>query len=480
MGNFKFYFWAGLSALLLASRLAHVNILWADEDYHLAAAIQVLHGKMLYRDLWYDKPPLNALLLTLFGAWPGWPLRVASMLLGVAGSAAAYRFAAAAWGKREGFLAAALLAFFQVFYFPKAVLTLEPETLLVFPHILAVYWAWRGRALAAGVAAGIGFLLHPRAAFILLSCFVFAPREWLRLGVGFLLPNAVAIGWLVGQSAWSAYLDQVWRWGLLYAASPPEEPAANRWLRLAGWCGFHAALLIGAALPWRSSALQGRLDHHDRWRWMAWCAIALIGAAAGWRFAPHYLNILLPPLVLVASAGLARLRSPAIAAAVAIALAVPAVRFGPRYFSLAAEDFTGTPHSWIDVRMDQESRTGAATIRALQRPGDTLFVWGYRPNVVVYTRLPVAGRLWDSQAVTGVPADRHLGSAVPVDAEWAARNRAALLQTSPTILSDGLSAYNSQLDIRNFPDLTEWFARYCAVPSTSSGMKVYRLCASAP
>ena len=75
MARAKMWFWAGLSAALLASRLAHINILWADEDYHLAAAIQVLDGKMLYRNVWYDKPPLNALLLALFGAWPGWPLR---------------------------------------------------------------------------------------------------------------------------------------------------------------------------------------------------------------------------------------------------------------------------------------------------------------------------------------------------------------------------------------------------------------------
>jgi hypothetical protein len=193
------------------------------------------------------------------------------------------------------------------------------------------------------------------------------------------------------------------------------------------------------------------------------------------------MNLLLPPLVVVASAGLMRATPRRIAwAAVAIALAIPAVRFGPRYFSLATENIGGAPHSWDDLRMDQESRSGAATIRSIQRPGDTLFIWGYRPNVVVYTRLPVAGRLWDSQPVTGVPADRHLGDATPLDAEWAARNRQELVRTSPSILVDGLSAYNPQLDIRNFPDLAEWFARYCLVPSVPSGLRVYRLCAGAP
>ena len=474
MGRAKIWFWAGLGATLLASRLAHINILWADEDYHLAAAIQVLQGKMLYRDVWYDKPPLNALLLALFGAWPGWPLRIASTALAIGCSVAIYRFAAAVWSEREGFLAAGLLAFFQIFYFPNAVLTLEPDTFLVLPHILAVYWAWKGRGLAAGMAAGVAFLLHPKAALILLPCVVFAPGEWLRLATGFVLPNLVAVGWLMTQGAWPAYLEQVWQWGVLYTASPPDELAMDKWLRLAGWFGFHSALLVGVAWHWRAGP-------RKNWRWIAWCVIALVAAGLGWRFSPRYLNFLLPPLVMIGSAGLLRATPRRIAwAAAVIALAIPAVRFGPRNITLAAENFAGAPHSWADVQMDRESRAGATLIRAIQRPGDTLFIWGYRPNVVVYTRLPVASRLWDSQAVTGVPADRHLGNATPIDAERASRNRLELSRMSPAILVDGLSAYNPRLDIRRFPDLAEWFARYCAVPSSPAGLRVYRLCAPAP
>src|SRR5215470_4273842 len=87
------FFWIGLAAVLIASRLCHLNILWADEDYHLAAGIQLLHGKMLYRDLWYDKPALSALITVLCGAWPGWPLRIAGALLALVTSILAFRFA---------------------------------------------------------------------------------------------------------------------------------------------------------------------------------------------------------------------------------------------------------------------------------------------------------------------------------------------------------------------------------------------------
>src|SRR5438105_13230843 len=100
------WFWVSLIGALLLSRLCHLNILWADEDYHLAAAIQMLHGKMLYRDLWYDKPPLSAITALLFGAWPGWPLRLFTGLYAATACGVAFRFSSALWGRRGGFSAA--------------------------------------------------------------------------------------------------------------------------------------------------------------------------------------------------------------------------------------------------------------------------------------------------------------------------------------------------------------------------------------
>src|SRR5215472_15430156 len=107
-------FWACLSTCILASRLSHVNVLWADEDYHLAGAIQVLQGKLPYRDFWYDKPPLNLLFYLMFGAREGFALRVADALFVCLCCAFAYRFAAHQWSKAEGYIAAALLAFFLI------------------------------------------------------------------------------------------------------------------------------------------------------------------------------------------------------------------------------------------------------------------------------------------------------------------------------------------------------------------------------
>ena len=60
-----------LFALLLAARLCHVEILWAEETLPLAAAQQVRASKVLYRDIWFDKPPFAPVLYTALGGEAG-------------------------------------------------------------------------------------------------------------------------------------------------------------------------------------------------------------------------------------------------------------------------------------------------------------------------------------------------------------------------------------------------------------------------
>ncbi len=107
----------------------------------------------------------------------------------------------------------------------------------------------------------------------------------------------------------------------------------------------------------------------------------------------------------------------------AAALLLPLARFGPRYIILARELVTSRETQWSDALLDRDSRTVSAWLEAHQHPGDTLFVWGYRPDVFAYTRMPMASLFWDSQPLTGVPADRHLAESTSLMPEWAARNR---------------------------------------------------------
>ncbi|HTS50316.1 MAG TPA: glycosyltransferase family 39 protein [Bryobacteraceae bacterium] len=469
-------FFAILFAITLALRLCHARILWTDEDYHLAAGIQTLHGKLLYRDLWYDKPPLAAWVYAAFGAFPGWPLRLFDAFYILAVCAAMYRFARDVWSEREGLAAAALLGFFLSFDHASAIIPVAPDLFLMLPQILAVHCAWRKQAFQAGLWSGIAFLFHVKGLLVLAMCALLAGPSILPLLAGFLIPAGAVLGGLAAAGALRGYGQQVWQWGLAYSRiSPLENPWGNAARRTADWLGFHAALVLGAVWLWWKEPARGR-------RWIAvWCLLSFAGVTLGTQFAPRYFLQLLPPLTLAASRGVSLLfedvrgrRNRLAWAAMVVAALIPFIRFGPRYVLLARDLLTGRAHRWSDVVLNQDDQRVAARINQMKSTGDTLFVWGYRPGVFVYTRLTAASIFWDSQPLTGVPADRHLFDSRPILPELAARNRALLVTSHPTFVVDGLSALNTALSMRNYPELRGWLRDYSIVARTDLSV-VYRL-----
>jgi len=439
---------------LVAARLCHSGIVWVEEAYPTAAAIQILAGKSLYRDVWFDKPPLSALVYLLWDARIGVTLRIAGAAFVFACCWMLWRFARDLWGPREGLAAALLLGFFLTFGIPAAVMALAPDLLMVLPHIAAIYLAWSGRPFLSGLVAGIALLVNAKAFFVLAACLFFAWRGagWL-LG-GFFIPNIVALIWF-GRP----YVDQVWRWGAMY--SEQTFAFATGFVRTANWAGFQAALMVGAAVA---------LCKEDRWRWkmVAWLLLSLAAVAAGWRFFPRYYFQLLPVMALLAARGytlLGRWR-----AVLLVLLLIPLVRFGPRYVMLASDLARGSQSNWSDLALNQDSKAASDRIA---RTG-TLLVWGYRPDVFAYTRLPAGSRFLDSQPLTGVLADRHLTTSQPFAPEWAARNRRELVASDPTWIVDGLGPLNPALGITNFPDLREWLGNYREVGRTRFSI-IYKL-----
>lgn len=461
-------FFLSLFTLILAARLCHLDILWPEETLPLAAAGQMAHGKALYRDLWFDKPPLLAWTYRAWGARDGFPLRLAGALYGLLACWFAWRFARDLWGPREALWAAGLLAFYLIFDIPSSVTPLAADLLMLAPHIAAVWLAWRGRAFWSGMLAGIAFLVNAKGAFVLATCFVWNPRALPLLVAGFAIPNALAMALLWSQGALAAYYEQVWEWGRLYAAG---AAGANSWsnglARTAHWLGFHAALVAGAAWFW------WRDPKAERARWAGWALLGCVAVAAGGRFFPRYYFQLLPIAVLAGARGLALLGGRRAMAAAALLL-VPLARFGPRYGILARDLILGRPHQWTDLAMDRDSRRAAPLARQRSAAGDTLFVWGFRPELYVYTEMEAGTRFLDSQPLTGVPADRHLTQSQPVENERARAHRAELVRTRPSIVIDGLGPINPGLAISAYPDLREWLAQYEEVGRT--GMTViYRL-----
>jgi hypothetical protein len=489
------WFFAGLAVLLVISRLCHLRILWAEEGYGAAGGVETVLGKVIYRDFWFDKPPLAALIYVLWGAFPGWPLRLAGAAFAFLTVIAAWKCASVVWRDREGNhqagtqrcheaeWAAGLAAFFQIFDIPPAAMTIGPDLLTVPLVFWGVACARSGLVVWAGLACALA--VHSNAKALLLVPVVLMWTERRRLAtftwaIGFFLLGLTGLA-IVG--ALPSYWRQVWEFGRLYAK---DTFVVNPWregaLRTMNWLGFHAALLIPAVCAWRKVGPRVRLN------FAVWIAAGTIGVVAGLRFFPRYYLILLPPLVLLASRGFALLwtsgrpvegalgvlwkaRCVRVLRFLAVALLlIPLGRFGPRYAILAGDLLAGRSHQWADLALNQDSETVAAMLKSLflekgtdRGSGEdlrapTLFVWGYRPDLFAYTRFLSGTPFLDSQMLTGVLGDRHLTSA-HITIPDAAQNRKDLIKTQPTLLVDGLGLLNPALAIDQYPELRDWLAQ---------------------
>jgi hypothetical protein len=377
----------------------------------------------------------------------------------------AYGFARDLWSRREGLWAAALLALYLTFYIPSAVIPVASDLLMLAPHVAALWMAYKRRPFWSGALAGVAFWVSPKAVFVVAACVLWHPAGAPLMAAGFAAVGGAAAGWLWAGGALGAYWREVWEWGRLYAGGTfVAEPWKIGLARTLNWTGFHAAAVTAAAWFLFKTVRSG--DRRAALRWGGWFVLALIGVAAGLRFFPRYYFLLLPVVTLMAARGFATLGRAR--AAVCLLLVVPVARFAPTYAAALKNP------EWRDAAMDRDSRAAAAIIRGVARPGDTLFVWGYRPELYVYSGLPSAAIYLDSQPLTGVPADRHLSQSTPVDATQARRRRAELAASCrPDIVADGLSAYNPRLAMTSYPELAAWIGHYVLAGRTSQ-TAIYR------
>lgn len=448
--------WAAIG-LMAAARFAHHGIVWVEEAYPAAAAIQMLHGLLPYRDFFFDKPPLSALAYLLWGGFAGWPLRAAGALFVIGCAWLAEVGARREYGERAGLIAAGLTGFFLTFDFPAATIALSPDILLVAPHLAAFACLAAGAPFAAGAMAGLAILLHSKGLFVLAFCLIWVPRRAGAILAGCAAPVGITAAALAAVGALGPMWEQVWVWGSAYATDTfVARPLHEGGVRTLSWVGFHLTLVVGAFVAWSRCR-----------RLLAWALLSLVTAGLGLRFFPRYYFQLLPPMVIAAAMGLSAMTKWRRAAALAL-LAIPLVRFGPRYVQLAANPDA----PWGDVAMNVDSRQAAAVVNSRARPQDTILVWGYRPDILVYTRLRLGAPYLDSQPLTGVLADRHLTSTHRTYDRSV--DRKALTQLHPTFLVDGLGPYNPALAITAYPELREWLGVYREVGRTR-GAIVYRL-----
>lgn len=413
--------------LHLALRLNFIDEpLERDEGFYATVALTLLDGGVPYRDAIDIKPPGIALLYALMIKLGGEQLatiRVGSAIYSALTLLALAAVATAARGRRVGLLAAALFAVFGA----TPLLMANSANTEVFLGLPLLLWlagllgrerSLRGAALA-GTGVALAMLIKPVALpFALLGLLLVIlqrppGRSRLACAAAYLAPGlllAAAVGgWFAARGAWTEF----WHWNVevpfSYAAGGfMQGPALLGSLRLYAsvllpLAGF--ALLWGCYVLWRQrrSAAASEVLVAGA----LFCAV-LAFLLPGKNFAHYYVVII--PFACLATAWLLdellrraasaparpRLLAGGLLVGWLVAFGVYVNRVLPWHFGASGNDVVVNKYgSDLFVQIYAVGQL----IGRLSQPGDTLFAWGFDPQIYFYS-----GRR---------PASRYIGNVLP-------------------------------------------------------------------
>ena len=259
-----------IAAVSFVLRIAYAGHLYEDDGLWFTAGEEILRGKALYSQIYFDKPPglalCYALLFWIFGPHI-LTVRLFTIAYSIAISVALYFFGSWFYNKRIGLLAAAMFAVFSTTLATGHAQSLSTDLLMALPYTLAVFLLIRSRwphlrgeregsrpawlAMAGGALAGFSFQVNPKGLFdlIFFAIFLIASRNWLdrnndskRPGspepqaarstpsgrspfrlfssatIGFALGTLPFFSYILATRSQREYWAYVWDWGLRYGS----------------------------------------------------------------------------------------------------------------------------------------------------------------------------------------------------------------------------------------------------------------------
>jgi 4-amino-4-deoxy-L-arabinose transferase-like glycosyltransferase len=406
---------AALIGLVLLAALPMLTYpLGRDQGEFATIGRGLLQGRVPYIDLWNPKPPavfwVYAGAISLFGQTAA-AIRAIDLvlvpLLLIPIALIGRRLSGQAW---VGLLAAGLLA---AFYFSETFWTLsQNDGIALAPMLWALVfalnaaaaprrsWPW---ALASGILCGYSFWYKYPFALFAGACVIaycaFVPRPRWRDAFSFALGALIVVlggaGILAARGALSALIESA-QVTSAYTALGLNLPDLLEALGLAlGYRWAHWGLLfalaaIGLVLVIRQQRVSLTLG-----AWLALSTAIMLSQAKAYDY--HWLPML-PPLALLGALGLhglvtrlpGRAHSPAMIAALAGLLLLITVNTWGR----ALPYLTGAQTQSAYYRGFQagefvadESQAAADFLAAHVLPGDSLYIWGFRPEIYFLSRL---------------------------------------------------------------------------------------------
>lgn len=419
--------------------------LWnVDESIHAAVARTLLDGGVLYRDAVDQRTPLTyyavALLFRLFGENNMWAVRAAVAVV-IAGTALglfllgrhAKSGAAGAWA------ALFFCALTTSSLFPRDGNALHTEWFVIQFTTWGSWWFWRtqGRievwpAAVTGGLFGLAFLskqpaLLEFAAPLLTVCyaaatghrrFADAARSLGGMLAGFLAVNAAVLLYFAARGALADLFFYTWTYNVRYYG--PEVTLTERLLTAVKPFGLllraYPLVLFGllvatilhlVRLAQLRPTAEERAGQPFSFYLLMWCATSLAAAASGGRGFDHYYIQCVPAFALSAgwfltSAGSYARRH----------LRLPVVWTRPTFVGIAAALLVGaTALSAIVCPLASRGKVGylrdpatraSAFIKSLTAPDERIFVWGYNPDIYLYTNRRPASRFVYCSFQTGL------------------------------------------------------------------------------
>jgi len=395
--------WFGIiAAISIALRIFYAGHLYEDDGLWFTAGEQLVRGKALYREIYFDKPPGLALvygvLFWIFGAHV-LTIRLFTIAYSVAVSAVLYLFGARLYDKTIGLLAAVMFAIFSTTYTTGHVQGLGTDFLMALPYTAGAFlitksifenrkttlWAFFG-----GLLSGLAFQINPKGIFdiVFLAVLLVSLGWWSRgrnvsstpelgfaSGIRLLLATVAGAAisslpfliYIAVTRSFREYWSYVWVWGTRYGSYNSladvlvkgltrsfDYFALNNTLLIA--LGFVIAitarrLLRPKAGEGDSPSAVGHLRLDSDVVVILWLVVSYAGLLLGGRLYSHYFFQIIPSLCLIGARGLFGIRDALkerdttarrlIAAVIVIGFAFTLIRFHGRTVILAADLIRG-------------------------------------------------------------------------------------------------------------------------------------------
>jgi 4-amino-4-deoxy-L-arabinose transferase-like glycosyltransferase len=353
-------FFIAIAAVSFILRIWYAGNLYQDDGLWFTAAEEILRGKALYREVFFDKPPglplVYAALFKVFGPHI-MTIRLFTICYSVIIATLLYLFGSRLYDKRTGLVSAALFSVFSTTYVSGDMQSLNTEFLMTPFYATGAYLfilsgldfirSGKGsRALRLGLAGGcmtgLAFQINPKGVFDLIFLAILLlvapaiglarPARAITYVVGASRLVAVALAGVILASvpflfyigathSLSQYRFYVWDWGFRYAAYYPLSRAGEVFLRHGtDYFLINNTLLIGLVVTAGVTFRRGLRRFRDQREvqpdrqsilvfgsdasLLIWFGVSFLGVAAGGRFFAHYYFQVLPSLCLIGARGL--------------------------------------------------------------------------------------------------------------------------------------------------------------------------------